>query len=50
MWSGGELIHPKTGMRLDVELRLANSQTITVVVFKAIKLLNKKFVMTRQPV
>lgn len=50
MWSGGELIHPKTGMRLDVELRLTNSQTITVVVYKAIKLIGKKFVMTRQPV
>lgn len=47
-WSGGKLIHPRTGMALDVELRLDDSQTITVFVFKSIKLLGKKFTMTRK--
>ena len=48
VWSGGKLIHPKTGTHLDVELRLTDSQTITVLVYKTLKVFNKKFVMTRQ--
>ncbi len=48
-WSGGELIHPKTGMHLDVELRMNAPHSITVVVFKGLKFIGKKFVMTRKP-
>lgn len=48
VWTGGELIHPKTGTQLDVELNMADPQRITVTIYKGIKFLHKKFDMTRQ--
>ncbi|GAB3498280.1 hypothetical protein GCM10027341_19670 [Spirosoma knui] len=48
VWTDGELIHPKTGTALDVELRMSDQQTMTVTLYKGIKLLHKKFDMTRK--
>jgi uncharacterized protein (DUF2147 family) len=48
VWSDGDLVHPKTGMTLSVEVHLNGPHTITVTVYKGIKLLHKKFIMTRQ--
>ncbi|CAN5672735.1 hypothetical protein BH09BAC4_BH09BAC4_40580 [soil metagenome] len=48
VWSDGDLVHPKTGMTLSVEVHLSGPHTITVTVYKGIKLLHKKFIMTRQ--
>lgn len=46
-WSEGELIHPKTGTHLDVELTMSDPQALTVTIYKGIKFLHKRFVMTR---
>jgi hypothetical protein len=48
VWTDGQLIHPKTGTSLDVELNMSDPQTLTVTVYKGIKLLHKKFDMTRK--
>jgi hypothetical protein len=50
LWTGGELIHPKTGTQLDVELNMADPQRITVTIYKGFKFLHKKFDMTRQAI
>ncbi len=46
-WSGGQLVHPKTGINLSVEVTMTDPQAITVTVYKGIKLLHRKFIMTR---
>lgn len=46
-WSGGELIHPKTGNRFGVELRLRDSRTLHATVYKGFRWINKEFVLTR---
>ncbi len=48
IWSGGQLIHPKTGTKLSVEVSMDNPQEVTVMVYKGIKLFHRKFVMTRK--
>ncbi|GAB2548660.1 DUF2147 domain-containing protein [Spirosoma aerophilum] len=48
LWTGGRLIHPKTGISLNVEIEMQESHAITVTIYKGIKLLRKTFVMTRQ--
>lgn len=48
-WSGGELIHPKTGNHLDVEISLRDSKTASAIVYKGWRLLHKEYVLTRQP-
>lgn len=47
-WSGGQLVHPKTGIHLSVEVAMVNSQEITVTVYKGLKLLRRRFNMTRK--
>ena len=49
VWTGGELVHPKTGINLSVEVTMDDPQTITVMVYKGIKLFHRKFDMTRKP-
>ncbi|GAB3999463.1 hypothetical protein GCM10028807_49730 [Spirosoma daeguense] len=46
-WSGGELIHPKTGQHFGIELKLVDAQTMTATVYKGCKWLHKEFVLTR---
>ena len=46
-WSGGQLVHPKTGISLSVEVTMNDPQAITVTIYKGIKLLHRKFIMTR---
>lgn len=48
VWTDGTLIHPKTGTPLNVELHMSDPQTVTVTVYKGIKLLHKQFEMTRK--
>lgn len=48
VWSDGQLVHPKTGISLSVEVAMTDPQEITVTVYKGIKLLHRKFVMTRK--
>ncbi len=48
-WSGGELIHPKTGSHLDVEISLRDSKTASAIVYKGWRLLHKEYVLTRLP-
>lgn len=46
-WTGGELIHPKTGHHFDIELQLRDSQTLTARVYKGFRWLHKEYVLTR---
>lgn len=48
LWSGGRLVHPKTGISLSVEVHMLSPHAIDVTVYKGLKFLHKKFVMTRQ--
>ena len=48
VWSGGRLLHPKTGISLSVEIEMPRPNVIDVIVYKGIKLLHRKFIMTRQ--
>lgn len=47
-WSGGELIHPKTGTHFDVDLTLRDARTLSATVYKGCRLLHKEYVLTRQ--
>ena len=46
-WTGGQLIHPKTGISLNVEVNMNKPQHLTVTIYKGIKLLHRTFVMNR---
>lgn len=46
-WSGGELIHPRTGNHLDVEISLRDSKTASAIVYKGWRWLHKEYVLTR---
>jgi len=46
-WSGGELIHPRTGNRFGVELNLEDPRTLRVKVYKGFKWIHKEFTLTR---
>lgn len=48
VWSGGRLIHPKTGISLSAEVQMPKPDAINVTIYKGIKLLHRKFTMTRQ--
>lgn len=48
VWSGGRLIHPKTGISLSAEVQMLKPDAINVTIYKGIKLLHRKFTMTRQ--
>ncbi|GAB3559906.1 hypothetical protein GCM10027577_53240 [Spirosoma fluminis] len=48
VWTGGQLIHPKTGMHLSAEVHMKESGTINVTIYKGIKLFHRKFTMTKQ--
>ncbi len=47
-WSGGELIHPKTGNHFDVELKMRDARTLSATVYKGCRWLHKEYVLTRQ--
>lgn len=49
-WSGGELIHPKTGAHFDVELKLKDHHTLTAKVYKGCRWLHKEYVLKRQSI
>jgi uncharacterized protein (DUF2147 family) len=48
-WSGGELIHPKTGSHFNIEVKMVDSQTLTATVYKGWRWLHKEYIMTRKP-
>ena len=48
VWSDGQLVHPKSGIKLSVEVSMTDPQAIDVIVYKGIKLLHRKFTMTRK--
>ena len=47
-WKGGTMIHPSTGTKFDVEMRLTNANTLVATVYKGVRFLNKELVLTRQ--
>lgn len=46
-WSGGQLIHPQTGNRFDVFLKLTNPNTLVITAYKGCRLFNKAYTLTR---
>lgn len=48
-WKGGTMIHPSSGSKFDVELRLANANTLVATVYKGVRFISKELVLTRQP-
>ena len=48
IWSDEQLVHPKTGIKLSVEVSMNDPQSIAVTVYKGIKLFHRKFNMTRK--
>ena len=47
-WSGGELIHPETGLHFNAALTLKDAQTLTVIVYKGARCFHKEFTLVRQ--
>lgn len=48
-WSGGTLIHPRTGNHFDIEIKMVDSQTLSAKVYKGFRWIGKEFVLTRKP-
>ncbi len=47
-WKGGTMIHPSSGSKFDVELRMTNANTLVATVYKGIRFVSKELVLTRQ--
>jgi|GEM_PF-1037803 len=46
-WSGGTFIHPATGNQFDVALTLKDPVTLTVSIYKGLRLMHKDLTLTR---
>ncbi|MEZ0539157.1 DUF2147 domain-containing protein [Fibrella arboris] len=49
-WKGGTMIHPSSGSKFDVDMRLSNTNTLVATVYKGVRFISKELVLTRQPV
>jgi len=47
-WKGGTMIHPTSGSKFDVELRMTSPNTLVATVYKGVRFINKELVLTRQ--
>ena len=47
-WRGGTMVHPSSGTKFDVDMRMTNANTLIATVYKGIRFLNKELVLTRQ--
>ena len=47
-WSGGTMVHPSSGMKFSVDMRMANANTIVATVYKGIRMFSKELILTRQ--
>ncbi|MEZ0483608.1 DUF2147 domain-containing protein [Fibrella aquatica] len=47
-WKGGTMVHPSSGTKFDVEMRLTNANTLVATVYKGVRFINKELVLTRQ--
>ena len=47
-WSGGELIHPKTGIHFSLEVTMIDSKTLNARIYKGFRWIHKEFVLTRE--
>ena len=48
-WRGGTMVHPSSGTKFDVEMRMTNANTLVATVYKGIRFISKELVLTRQP-
>lgn len=46
-WAGGKIIHPQTGSRFDVFLKLSNANTLVVTAYKGCRLFSRAYMLTR---
>lgn len=49
-WKGGTMIHPSSGSKFDVEMRMTNANTLVATVYKGVRFISKELVLTRQQV
>jgi uncharacterized protein (DUF2147 family) len=47
-WEGGSMIHPSSGARFSVEMRLHDPNTLIATVYKGVRFISKDLVLTRQ--
>jgi uncharacterized protein (DUF2147 family) len=47
-WSGGSMIHPSSGARFNVAMRLNGPNTLVATVYKGVRFISKDLVLTRQ--
>ncbi len=47
-WSGGTMVHPSSGMKFSVDMRMSNANTIVATVYKGMRLFSKELILTRQ--
>ncbi|WP_375448226.1 DUF2147 domain-containing protein [uncultured Fibrella sp.] len=48
-WKGGTMIHPSSGSKFDVEMKMTNANTLVATVYKGVRFISKELVLTRQP-
>ena len=47
-WKGGTMIHPSSGAKFDVEMRLVDANTLVATVYKSVRFISKDLVLTRK--
>jgi uncharacterized protein (DUF2147 family) len=47
-WAGGSMIHPSSGARFSVVMRLSDPNTLVATVYKGVRFISKDLVLTRQ--
>ena len=48
IWKGGTMIHPSSGTKFDVDMRMTNANTLVATVYKGVRFLSKELILTRQ--
>ncbi len=47
-WKGGTMIHPSSGGKFDVDMRMSNANTLVATVYKSVRFISKELILTRQ--
>lgn len=47
-WKGGTMVHPSSGSKFDVDMRMSNANTLVATVYKSVRFISKELVLTRQ--
>ena len=47
-WTGGSMVHPNSGVKFSVEMRMSDANTVVATVYKGMRFLSKELILTRQ--